>query len=79
MYLGRCLGCVITAVCFAAMRVAWDPAGRAMLLELLAVAFALMIAVHVHGWLRRTQPPLETAELPGFVALTALALWLRFG
>jgi hypothetical protein len=79
VYLGRCLGCVITAVCVAAMRVAADPAGRPMLLELLAVAFFLMIVVHLHGWLRGTQPPLETAELPGFLALTALALWLRFG
>jgi hypothetical protein len=77
VYLGRCLGCVMLAICAAAVRVANHPAGRAALLELLVVAFALMIVVHVIGWLRATQPRLETLELPGFCVLTAAALWLR--
>jgi hypothetical protein len=79
VYLGRCLGCVILAVAVAAVRVAWEPAARAFLLELLAVAFGSMTAVHLVGWVRRTQPRLETLEIPGYLALTAVTLWLRWG
>ncbi len=79
VYLGRCLGCVILAVAVAAVRVAWEPAPRAYLLELLALAFASMTVVHLVGWVRRTQPRLETLELPGYFALTAATLWLRWG
>jgi hypothetical protein len=77
VYLGRCLGCVMLAICVAAVRAARQPTGRAVLLELLVVAFALMIAVHLIGWLRRTQPKLETLELPGFCVLAVAAVWLR--
>ncbi len=79
VYLGRCLGCVILAVSAAAVRAAWLPSARPLLLELLVVAFAAMTIVHVAGWLRRTQPALETLEIPGYVVLTSVALWLRFG
>jgi hypothetical protein len=77
VYLGRCLGCVMLAICVAAVRVAREPASRAVLLELLVVAFGAMIVVHLIGWLRGTQPRLETLELPGFCVLTGAALWLR--
>ena len=79
VYLGRCLGCVILSISALAVRVAWAPAARAFMLELLALAFGAMIVVHLLGWLRRTQPRLETLELPGYFVLTALTLWLRFG
>ena len=79
VYLGRCLGCVILAVAVAAVRVAWEPAPRAFLLELLAVAFGAMTVVHLVGWVRRTQPRLETLEIPGYLALTAVTIWLRWG
>lgn len=79
IYFGRCLGCVIIAVSVAAVRVSYLPAARDVVLELLAVAFGAMIVVHVVGWLRKAQPAFETLELPGFVVLTAVALWLRFG
>jgi len=79
VYLGRCLGCVILSVAAVAVRVAWLPVAQPMLLELLALAFGSMTVVHVVGWLQRTQPLRETLELPGYVVLTALALWLRYG
>ena len=78
VYLGRCLGCVILAVSAMAVRIAWWPAAQPLMLELLALAFGAMIVVHAVGWLRRTQPALETLELPGYFALTAMTLWLRF-
>jgi len=77
VYLGRCLGCVILAVSAAAVRAAWRPANRTLLLELLVVAFAAMTIVHVVGWLRRTQPVLETLEIPGYLVLASVAVWLR--
>lgn len=77
IYLGRCLGCVMLAVCVAAVRVSVLPGAQTVLLELLVVAFALMIVVHLVGWMRGTQPRLETLELPGFCALAGAALWLR--
>jgi hypothetical protein len=79
VYLGRCLGCVILSVAAVAVRVAWLPAAQPVLLELLALAFGSMTVVHLVGWLQRTQPLRETLELPGYVALTALTLWLRYG
>ncbi|HEY5945027.1 MAG TPA: hypothetical protein VIV40_06020 [Kofleriaceae bacterium] len=77
VYFGRCLGCVMLAVCVAAVRVARLPAARTAFLELLTLSFAAMIVVHLIGWLRRSQPRLETLELPVFFALTVIALWLR--
>lgn len=79
VYLGRCLGCVILAIAAAAVRVVWQPDARAVLLELLALAFTAMTAVHLIGWVRRTQPRLETLEIPGYFVLTTVTLWLRFG
>lgn len=79
VYLGRCLGCVILAVAAMAVRIAWWPAVQPFMLELFALAFGAMIAVHAVGWARGTQPRLETLELPGYIALTAVTLWLRFG
>jgi hypothetical protein len=79
VYLGRCLGCVILAVAVVAVRVAWMPAAHDIMLELFALAFASMTVVHLVGWVHRTQPRLETLELPGYLALTAATLWLRLG
>jgi hypothetical protein len=78
VYLGRCLGCLILCISAATVRVAALPSARPIVLELLALAFAAMIVVHLVGWLRRTQPRLETAELPLYVLLTIATLWLRF-
>jgi hypothetical protein len=78
VYLGRCLGCVILSVAAVAVRAAWRPETQSVLLELLALAFGSMTVVHLVGWLQRTQPRRETLELPGYVVLTALALWLRY-
>jgi hypothetical protein len=79
VYLGRCLGCLILCVSAIAVRVAWRPTAQDILLELLALAFGAMIVVHAVGWIRRAQPRRETLELPGYLALTAVTLWLRYG
>jgi hypothetical protein len=78
VYFGRCLGGLLLAVTVAVARAAADPPARQVMLELMAAGFAAMTWVHLLGWWRRTQPWLETAELPGFVLLTATSLWLRF-
>ena len=42
-----------------------------------SVAGFLLGAVHIWGALRREQPWTETAEIPLYVGLGALALWIR--
>jgi hypothetical protein len=77
-YFGRCLGWLILCISAVTLRVAWLPAARPIMLELLTLAFGAMIVVHLIGWIRRTQPWLETVELPIFVLLTIATAWLRF-
>ena len=48
------------------------------MLELLLMAFGLMVLVHAWGFLQRAQPWTETAEIPVYFALAAYAAALRF-
>lgn len=77
VYFGRCLGSLLLAVAVGVARAARVPAAQPLMLEMIAVGFAAMVWVHVLGWQRRTQPRLETLEIPGFVLLAAAAIWLR--
>jgi hypothetical protein len=70
-YFGRCLGGValaVVALCY------WTaPRPVASLFDLIAVIGALMTVVHVWGAIKRTQPLVETAEIPLFLALAVVA------
>ncbi len=78
-YFGRCLGAVVTAIAFLVFVYADKGALHAFMLELLLGAFALMVAVHVWGFLKRAQPWTETAEIPLYLLLSLSAAGFRFG
>lgn len=77
-YFGRCLGAVVTAISVLYFLHASNPALHAFMLELLLAAFGLMVVVHMWGFLKRTQPWTETAEIPVYFVLAAIAAVLRF-
>jgi hypothetical protein len=62
-YFGRCLGGVATAVLWACVRAAPEPARHRLLFELLLGIAGTMCFVHVLGAVRRRQPWTETAEI----------------
>ena len=73
-YFGRCLGAVICVQAVVVLLNATDDDVRPVLFAVLAGNFALMVAVHVWGWLRRIQPLSETVETAAWAALLLLAL-----
>lgn len=77
IYFGRCIGAVAVALCAACLRAAAHPAAQPVVLELIAVAGALLAAVHVVGLLERSQPWPEHVEIILFAGAAALAAWLR--
>lgn len=76
-YFGRCLGAVGLALVALCMRMA--PAPSPFLFELLAAVAVLLGIVHVWGALERTQPLLETLEIPLYAALAIAAVAIRLG
>lgn len=77
-YFGRCLGAVVTSISALYLGYADSPHLQPFMLELLIAAFGLMVLVHVWGFIRRTQPWTETAEIPLYLALSVYAGLLRF-
>lgn len=78
VYLGRCLGGACLAVIIALVQGIKDPKSHPILFELTAAGTGLMVAIHVWGAIRRTQPLTETAETAVWAVLFILALWFRF-
>jgi hypothetical protein len=74
IYFGRCLGAVICVLGGFAFRVAAEPALQPFFFDLLLGSFALMVAVHVYGALKRIQPISETYEIGYWLLLFVLAL-----
>lgn len=77
VYFGRCLGAVAVAICGACFVAAAHPEEHRLLFDLIAAVGVLMVGVHAWGWLRRAQPWTETAEIPLYAALAALAIACR--
>ena len=73
-YFGRCLGAVICVQAVVVLLNATDDGVRPVLFAILVGNFALMVAVHVWGWLRRIQPLSETVETAAWAGLLVLAL-----
>lgn len=74
VYLGRCLGaviCVLAAFAFVAAR---DPTLQPFFFQIVIANFALMVAVHAWGAIRRVQPWTETAETFVWLGLLVLAV-----
>ena len=74
IYFGRCLGAVICVQATVTIARSDDAAVQPMLFALLIGQFALMVAVHVWGAVRRIQPLSETLETCVWAALLVLAL-----
>jgi hypothetical protein len=77
VYLGRSLGGVACAICGAAFVAAAHPAEHRIIFDLIAAAGAVLVPVHIWGWLKRVQPWTENAEILLYAALTALAILCR--
>lgn len=77
VYFGRCLASVICMLCWGAFRSAAHPAEAPLFFDLLSGCSTLMVAVHVHGALRRSQPRAETYEIAAWVGLFVAALVFR--
>jgi len=74
VYLGRCLGAVICVLAAFAYVAAADQALQPFFFQIVIANFALMVAVHAWGALRRIQPWTETAETFVWLGLLALGL-----
>jgi hypothetical protein len=73
VYFGRCVGGVASAIVVTSFLAAAHPEQHVLLFRLIALVGAFMVAVHVWGAIERTQPWLETAEIPLYAALTVVA------
>lgn len=78
-YFGRSLGAVGAGVVFATLRAAPHPAAHPLLFEMTIVVGTLLTLVHAFGALERSQPWTETAEIPGYAALTIAAIVIYRG
>ena len=77
MYFGRCLGAAAVAITGVALRYAGSPAHQPLLLELIALAGAILTGVHVWGAVERSQPWTEDAEIVLYAGVTAVAFYAR--
>jgi hypothetical protein len=77
LYFGRCTGALAAAICVACMRAAPRAHANTVVFELIALAGAALVVVHVVGALQRRQPWTETVEIALYAALTAVAIALR--
>jgi hypothetical protein len=74
IYFGRCLGAVICVQAIVVVVHAHDATAQPVLFAILIGGFALMVAVHVWGAIRRIQPRSETLETLAWAGLLVLAL-----
>ena len=73
-YFGRCLGAVICVQATVVLVYVDDASLQPVLFAILIGQFALMVAVHVWGAVRKIQPMSETLETLAWVGLLVLAL-----
>jgi hypothetical protein len=74
IYLGRSLGGVAIVLAIFGFLAAGDPGVQPFFYQLMIGLFAMMIATHVYGAMRRIQPITETLEILLWAAFLALAL-----
>jgi hypothetical protein len=74
VYFGRCLGAVASVLAAVVLVKADDTAVQPALFAILIGIFALMVAVHVWGAVRKIQPRSESIETFGWAGLLVLAL-----
>ncbi len=74
LYFGRCLGVVALVLVWASWHAASHPALQPFYFNILIGSTGLLTLVHVVGALQKVQPWTETAEIPFWAGLMALAL-----
>lgn len=74
IYFGRCLGAFILIVEALMLRAALTGEALLTTYQVLAAVAVLMVAVHVHGALRRIQPLSETLEIGFYAGMLVLVL-----
>lgn len=75
VYFGRCLGGVAVALVAGCMVAATDPPRNSIIFLTIAIACALMTAVHAWGAITGEQPWPEHLEIPMYAALAAISAW----
>jgi len=76
-FLGRSLGVFCSVIAAYAIKAALMPAAQPFFFELMLWLLVAMLALHVYGALRKTQPITETIEIALWVVLilATLAIW----
>jgi hypothetical protein len=74
IYFGRSCGAVATVLAIFGFIAAADPSVQPFFYQLSIGVFAMMVATHVYGAIRRIQPMTETLEIPVWGAFLILAL-----
>jgi hypothetical protein len=74
VFLGRSLGIFISLIAVFAFKVAGSPAVKPFFFDLMLWLFVSMIALHIYGAVRKTQPITETIEIFLWVVLFLITL-----
>jgi hypothetical protein len=74
VFLGRSMGIMISLLAIFAFKVTGIPAAKPFFFDLMLWLFVAMIALHVYGALRRTQPVTETLEILLWIVLFLITL-----
>ena len=74
VFLGRSLGAFICVIAAFAFRVAATPLSQPFFFELMLWIFGAMIALHVYGAIKKTQPITETFEIGLWLFLVLVTL-----
>ena len=73
-YFGRCLAGLICVLAFFAYRAGTEPQLQPFFFDLLLSSFAVMVAIHLYGAIKKIQPLSETIEIAYWLFLFFLTL-----
>jgi VIT1/CCC1 family predicted Fe2+/Mn2+ transporter len=73
VYFGRCLGAFILVIELLIFRAAFDATLFVFTIQTLIAFFALMLVVHLYGWIKGIQPITENLENLMWLGLLVLA------
>ena len=74
VFLGRSLGVVVSLLAIFAFVAVRSPEAKPFFFDLMLATLAAMLALHINGAIRKTQPITETAEIGLWVVLLLMTL-----
>lgn len=74
VFLGRSLGILVSLLAVFAIKVTSSPAAKPFFFDLMLWLFVAMIALHIYGAIKKTQPITETVEIILWVVLFLITL-----